>query len=128
MTVSNDFDRANNQDWEAEFTLINDEVSPPVRHEISGSVVRLQLRPTPESPDIIFGVELAANFDEKVPINLTIVDPEAGKIRLSVRGARMRQIAAGSYVYDIVVKRPTGRAYRPVKGILTLAQGVTDLP
>lgn len=120
------FSIANNQDWEAEFTLLNDE-DGNIPHIIAQSKIRMQLRPTAHSPDVLFEA-VVAPFNADQPVNMTVTDEPAGEVRLSVRAAKMRQIPDGAYVYDIIVVRPTGRTYRPIMGTLTLARGVTELP
>lgn len=115
-TTPRNFELANNQDWEETFNL----TVAGVGDVISAAKVHLDLRPSADSANIA----LSASLDNGL---IMVTDLDNQIVTLSVRVATMRRIAAGTYVYDLLVERPTGRTYRLYAGTVTLDQGVTEL-
>ena len=56
---------------------------------------------------------------------ILMVNTVAATVRIEVPAADMKDLPAGSYVWDIRVTQPTGRAHRAAHGTLTVIQGVT---
>jgi hypothetical protein len=115
-TVERSFSIANNQTWEEVFTL----VVSGAGNIVAESKVHLEMRPTPDSTDIA----LRASIEDG---RITVLNAEAGAVLMTINAAVMRKIRAGSYVYDLIVERPTGLTYRLFAGSVNLAQGVTEL-
>lgn len=116
MPVLNLPEVANNEEWRrGPLSLVDPENNGPLALP-AGTTVRMQLRAS------------AGDLDAKLELSIgsgLIVDAEDSQVSISVPVARMRDIAAGSYAYDIVVTQPTGRAIRVFWGTVPIAQGVT---
>jgi hypothetical protein len=115
-TVELDFALANNESWENQFTL---NAGGDAGDIVTGSKVHMQMRSAADS----LNVALDASVDNGL---LIVNDAAGGLVTLDVTAKQMRSIVAGSYVYDLLVERPTGRVYRLFVGTVSLAQGVTE--
>ena len=117
MTTALSFSLSNNQDWEHEFQLLDDNDDPIA---MANSTIHMQVRESATSVNVVLEASVLNGL-------LSVTDADQSKILLSVRAKRMRVIPHGTYEYDLLVERPTGRVYRPFAGSLTLSHGVTEL-
>lgn len=58
-------------------------------------------------------------------IPCTIVDAQAGKIKMRLNAASTESIPAGRYLYDIEVADDAGERLRVVEGIITITPQIT---
>ena len=114
-TVPLAFAIANNQTIEHQFTLA---VGGDAGNIVTGSKIHMTVRPDPESQDVILDASVENGM-------LVVNDAPAGLVTLLVHAWKMRQIKAGSYVYDLIVERPTGRVYRLFAGDFDVSHGIT---
>lgn len=119
MTVSNAeglpaITISNNVDWNETFDVMDGDVP----FNLAGCGLRMDLRPTPESPE----VPLSLDSDEshsgiRVMSNLTT-------IAIKVPRSRMEGVPPGSYVRDILILRG-GETIYAGRGPVTVLQGIT---
>lgn len=100
-------------DFVSEFTLENDDES--LMNLLTFDIYS-QFRKS-------YGSVIGYNF------NAQIVDPNNGKITVSLSGEQSSALRPGRYLYDIEIKnRLTGVKTRVVEGILTINPEVTKIP
>jgi hypothetical protein len=84
----------------------------------AAATIRMQLRATATEQNVALELSRADG-------TIVVIDANAATIAIEVPAARMANVPAGSYVFDIIVTQPSGRQHRPVAGTVTVAQGVT---
>jgi hypothetical protein len=119
MTTALDISLANNADFQQDFTLLDFFGATLILN--SDSLIHMQARPTADSTDIIFDASLANGL-------LKATSGTNGTIaHLWVHAAKLRQIAAISGVYDLIVEQNTGEVIRCYAGGFEVIEGVTEL-
>lgn len=114
MATDLPLDFANNVPWKWQYQIIKD--GAPL--DITGASLHMQLRADPAGDDIAIDMSTMNGF-------LSILDAPNGKWAFSVPIDRTGQVAAGSYMHDMIVILPNGDVHRPYKGNATVEQGVT---
>ncbi|OYW63287.1 MAG: hypothetical protein B7Z40_15345 [Bosea sp. 12-68-7] len=85
---------------------------------LAGAVeITMQVRSQPN--------DIEARLSLALERGISIVNFFGSEVLIDVPHTTTKDIAAGSYVWDIRVVQPTGRAHRPVFGTLSVIQGVT---
>ncbi len=83
-----------------------------------GTQIEMHVRQTATSQDLALRLTLANG-------KIIMVNRDAATVRLEVPASEMQNLSAGSYVCDIRVTQPSGRAHRAAYGTLIVQQGVT---
>lgn len=108
---------ANNATWSYGPVALLDKLSAPLALP-TGTLIEMHLRSSADDINLVLGLSLANG-------RLNIIDLNAATIGIEVPASAMRDVAAGSYAYDITVTQPSGRVHRPIDGVATIIQGVT---
>lgn len=58
-------------------------------------------------------------------ISCTVVDPQAGKIKIKLDAASSEAIPAGRYLYDVEITDSTGEKLRVLEGVVTILPQMT---
>jgi hypothetical protein len=112
------FQLANNEDWDAVFTLKANDGTPVVLG--AGIKVHLQVRTKASDPNVVFEASLDNGY-------FRVTNADTSEVTLNVHGSKMRSISPAGYVYDLLVENPSGRVTRCYAGTIILDQGVTEL-
>ena|SRR5688500_2915969 len=117
MTTALDFEVANNATWRYSPLILRDDADVPLALPFDAEIV-MQLRSPASSDDIALELSLANG-------RIKAVDLQASTVEILVPATAMKDVAAGSYEYDIVVNYTTGLVIRSVAGTVNVIQGVT---
>ena len=100
-----------NSDFEAIFTVTDEDTGMPIN--LSNYTAESKFRKSFYS----------SSFTEFIA---TIIDPIAGKVKLSLPNSTSCLIRGGRYVYDLLITNiSSGAKTRVVEGIVTVKEGVT---
>lgn len=105
--------------FDLEFTLSDSGGGVETPRDLTGWTARMQIRP---SPVVVGQAPLATLTTENGGITLTA----QGGVRLFLAPASFVGLAAGSYVYDLIMISPTGVAETLLFGAFVLVESVTE--
>ena len=63
--------------------------------------------------------------DSSIAFNVSVTDPTAGQITMTMSSAVSANVTPGRYVYDVLLTSPTNIKTRVIEGIVTVLPSVT---
>lgn len=106
-------------DWEVQFVVKSAQTGAAM--DLTGFTGKLQVRVTADNSTALASITTTSSADGVINVGA------AGLLKWRITGAKTKLFPAGQVVYDIKLVAPDLSVMQPVKGIMTVAAGVTKL-